>query len=113
MKKNLDIDLNLINKEDIIIELFNQIRKDFDNNLNPQFQFIEDLSFQGVANLIAKDLEILLAKRHELLLQGLYKLDVPEGLYNAALSSNEPTKALTELIIKRALQKVVLRRHFS
>ncbi|MCC6691298.1 MAG: hypothetical protein IT235_07175 [Bacteroidia bacterium] len=95
----------------------NQIKKDFD-----QFGF--EIKFSGNAtnayNELLFQLSPLIARLMEndykKLLNLLYRIDIHEGKLVNVLEQNadqSPAETIADLIIKRELQKVVIRRHYS
>lgn len=45
--------------------------------------------------------------------QAFYRVDLNERLFREALASSDPVELLTGLVLKRSLQKVVMRKHYS
>lgn len=58
-------------------------------------------------------IEDLMQVNRQKLQQTIYQVDLPEKLFVQALSGSNPTATLTDFILKRLLQKVVIRRHYS
>lgn len=94
-----------------------QIIKDFDlyemeikfsgNTVNAYSELMYQI-VPHINNLIDKDLKKLL--------DVLYRIDVPEGKIKDCLEGNtslSTSEAISDLIIKRELQKIVIRRHYK
>ena len=58
-------------------------------------------------------IEDLMQANRQKLQQKIYQVDLPEKLFVQALTGPKPAKNLTDAILKRLLQKVVIRRLYS
>lgn len=67
---------------------------------------------QLLTHLVPVIEDLMQAKRQKLQ-QAIYQVDLPEKLFILALSGPNPAVALTDAILKRLLQKVVIRRLYS
>jgi len=112
MEKDLSIqpyltDIGMLN------QTVEQIKKDFSFfSLAVHFSGNKDTAYQELCDQILPLIRELMDKDHQKLLSLLYRVDINEkelGLTN----KQEAPQHLTGLIIKRCLQKVVLRKLFS
>ena len=102
--------------DDLLEEVINQVNKDFGssqisfewrlNKENPYLDFIQQVE-QTVEALLLKDMTVLKS--------ALYRMDVFESKLRMAwtLDHKDQVKRLTELILNRALQKVVTRKMYK
>ena len=102
--------------DDLLQEVINQVNKDFGSSQisfewriekdNPYHDFIQQVE-QTVEELIASDMSGLKS--------ALYRMDVFESKLRMAwtLDYKDQVKRLTELILNRALQKVVTRKMYK
>jgi hypothetical protein len=58
-------------------------------------------------------IENLIGENRQKLQQTIYQVDLPEKLFIQALTGPNPAEDLTDVILKRLLQKVVIRRLYS
>lgn len=58
-------------------------------------------------------IENLIGENRQKLQQTIYQVDLPEKLFIQALTGPNPAVDLTDVILKRLLQKVVIRRLYS
>ena len=97
----------------LLAEVVAQLEKD----LGESHSDLEPEQFQNVAYLLETVVDILWEmhdRSQENLFNLFYRIDLPETKIQDVLTSGEfDWNALAELILKRELQKVVLRRHFS
>lgn len=111
----LDVNNYLIREN--LFDLFKrQLKKDFDScSLNTDFIEVLPLEFEALKGYIMIELKHL-SKNNSLLSNLLYRIDLSEiqiknyHLKNPKLDFEE---ILAELIIKRILQKVILKKKFS
>lgn len=113
--EGIDVNNSLL-KEDLFLLFKNQLQKDFESaGINAA---VNDLpaDFGALKQFIVHVLAPLLANNSTLVSSLLYRVDVSEQqlqkyqLNNKTLGFDE---VLAELIIKRVLQKVILRKTFS
>ncbi len=93
---------------DILNQTVEQIQKDFSFfSLAVTFSGNRETAYNELCEQIHPHMKRLLETNYEQLLSVLYRIDIPEQqiTHNA--------QHLTDLIIKRCLQKVVLRKLFS
>lgn len=112
MEKDLSIQPYL-NDLDILNQTVEQIQKDFSFfSLQVNFSGNRETAYEELCEQIHPHIKKLLDTNYEQLLSVLYRIDVPE---DRITNKAEPvsSKHLTDLIIKRCLQKVVLRKLFS
>jgi acetylglutamate synthase len=99
--------------DDILPDLVAQINKDFNEHslLNVSEEYLLEEVVSVIKNFISD-----LSKRGADLQHLLYRIDVPEKDFLVALEENDLDKLslnLSRLIIKREIQKVLIRRHFK
>jgi len=58
-------------------------------------------------------IEDLMQANRQKLQQTIYQVDLPEKLFVKTLTGPKPAEELTDVILKRLLQKVVIRRLYS
>ena len=103
-----------LSNEDLVRKTLKQVEKDFgDVILQLDEVPVSETYFFDLVTDLSYTVEALLEKNPEKLFSLLYRIDLPEGLAQQALSSDKPHFALSELIMKRELQKVVLRQRYS
>lgn len=106
-------DRHLINDE-VIAETASQIEKDLRlSRLNLTPSSAKQTAFERLFSALLPHVSGMLSGGIASLPQALYQVDLPERLVTEALQSTPPADALTEIIIKRCFQKVVLRRLYS
>ncbi len=102
-------------KDHELIELtLVQIEKDFDSielNLRAVEKGVD--YFSDLVTDLSYTVESLMTSHPEKLMNVLYRIDLPENLISQTFSNPSPTKKISELILKRELQKVVLRKLYS
>ncbi len=98
-----------------LLELtFVQLEKDFDPvELNLRQVPVSDDYFSDLIEDLSYTVDGLLSQNMEKLLNILYRVDLPERLINECFGLGNPAKSMSELILKRELQKVVLRKLYS
>jgi len=114
--EELDVNSHLL-KEDLFRLFKIQLKKDFEGaGANADFADTLPREFDVLKTFIMRQLEPLLKNNGSLIASLLYRIDISEmqlqhyQLKNPALSFDE---TLAELIIKRILQKVILKKTFS
>ena len=111
-------DLNTgISKPDLFEKFKIQLKKDFENcgleagfitNLIPDYDFIFDL--------VNAEVEKINKTRSNKLNELLYRIDISEQQIKKAFNQNTNTtlnEIIAELIIKRELQKIVIKEHYK
>ena len=101
-----------------IFELFkNQLKKDFETaGLNTEFISMLRAESHDSKALIEKELEPLFKKNSTVISNLLYRVDISElqiSKYRKMNPKMNFEEIITELIIKRILQKVILKKKFS
>lgn len=74
---------------------------------------VPDLSMEELKNIVSRQVLYLLERDMERLMQAMYRIDVPEQLFKAALVSENPAAQLAELVLQRELLKVQTRRWYA
>lgn len=105
------------NREDLIQKVIEQIKKDF--NLFSYNIILEGKEITPYLELFHQILPIiddLLNDNYTKLLSLLYRIDIEEDFLNKKLKENQhadTAEIITDLIIKRALQKVIIREMYN
>lgn len=106
-----------LNSLELLNETANQLIKDFGiEGIEIKFSGNPDNAYKELFDQIEPHILDLLWKNTRKLQQLLYRIDIPEKLAAKALQGEPgktPPQMLTELIIKRELQKVVIRRFYK
>lgn len=74
---------------------------------------VPDLSLEALKSIVSKQVLYLLERDIERLMQAMYRIDVPEHSFKAALTSEDPAGHLAELVLQRELMKVQTRRWYA
>lgn len=94
-----------------------QIAKDFSASGIPiDMELFEDTSFEGICSVLSQKVETMMQREAGALANLLYRIDLhEETVKKAARSLNEVkySDLLAELIVKRELQKVVIREYYK
>lgn len=106
------------NRNDLLEKVVAQIQKDFNwFNLNVKFNHNEDVSaYQQLFREILPYVDELLNDDYPKLLAMLYRIDLDEEFLNRKLKETQQAdtdEIITDLIIKRELQKVIIREIYS
>ncbi|MDX2173579.1 MAG: hypothetical protein SFY56_10680 [Bacteroidota bacterium] len=100
-----------------LLQKFNeQLIKDFERGgVEHYLKPLSSFDYATIHEEISKTLSDILTKESGKYQQLLYLIDIPEKDYNLALNKHEDIKmqSITDLIIKRILQKVVLKLMYS
>lgn len=106
-----------MNSLELLNETAEQIIKDFGiSGIEIKFSGNADNAYHELFSQIEPHILRLLWEDTRKLQQLLYRIDIPERQASIALKGEEgrtPPQMLTELIIKRELQKVVIRKFYS
>ena len=97
-------------------EVVHQINKDFQlNGLDVEFSGEGETAYTELTDQIKPVVEYLLEKQPDRFWNLLYSIDISEAKVKEALFGSEPDSIglLTNLILKRELQKVVIRHFYS
>lgn len=98
----------------LLRETLNQVSRDL--NLEP-FAIPEgelgDLQRQEIWQAVYQAVSELLQGSSSALQQTFYRVDLAESQFREALRHSDPAARLSEFVLKRCLQKAVLRRRFS
>ena len=112
----LDVN-NYLLKEDLFILFKNQLKKDFESS-GLSVDFVDSLprDFDLLKQRVMSAIEPLISSNSSLLAILVYRIDISE-LQLAKYQKQNPFMAhaelLSELVIKRILQKIILRKTFS
>lgn len=101
---------------DLLNETVEQIKKDFgESGFSIHFSGSTETAYSELIEQIIPFIHQLLQSNYSHLLQVLYKIDIPENLFQQALKDNagKAPRKIAELIIKRELQKVVIRNYYK
>lgn len=106
-----------LNSLELLNETAEQIIKDFGiEGIEISLSGHPDSAYHELFSQIEPHILRLLWENTRKLQQLLYRIDIPETLATRALKGEPgktPPQMLTELIIKRELQKVVIRRYYK
>ncbi|MBL4587272.1 MAG: hypothetical protein JKX84_09490 [Flavobacteriales bacterium] len=101
---------------DLLKEVVHQINKDFQlNGLDVEFSGEGETAYTELTDQIKPVVEYLSEKQPDRFWNLLYSIDISEAKVKEALFGSEPDSIglLTNLILKRELQKVVIRHFYS
>ena len=105
------------NRLDLIIDTANQIIKDFDMfGLEIKFSGNAYNAYEELFEQIEPHINQLITSNQQKFMGILYRIDLGDDQIKKAVSENssEPFSAVvSDLIIKRELQKVVIREHYK
>jgi len=105
------------NKLELIKDTANQIIKDFDMfGLEIKFSGNAYNAYEELFEQIEPHIKKLIDTNHSKFMGILYRIDVSDEQIKKAVNENtsEPfSEIITDLIIKRELQKVVIRQHYK
>ncbi len=106
------IELHYLSDKTIFRELILQIRKDFESSgINLKLLLNKRYSFNELSTILE---DVFLKTGATAMFQLLYRVDVSEQqLQKGMPTPGIDTKLIAELVIKRELQKVVLRKFYS
>ncbi|MBC7865254.1 MAG: hypothetical protein IAF38_19925 [Bacteroidia bacterium] len=101
----------------VLMKTLAQIEKDFDFiGIEIKFKAQDTLSLEGIAEKLRPEIAALMQKNYQGFLNLLYRIDLNETRLKREIANNKDTaveQIICELIIKRELQKVVIRSYFS
>lgn len=110
---NLSEVVAYFNREDLIKKVIEQLKKDFNwFSYNLVLEGKEETPYLELFNKILPIIDSLLNDNYTKLLSLLYRIDIEEDFLNKKLKENkhaDTAEIITDLIIKRALQKVIIR----
>ncbi len=105
------------NKIEYINATAQQIKKDFDLfGMEIKFSGSEENAYNELLYQISPFISRLIENNYKKLLDLLYRIDVNESKVSALVinpSTGSLAEAISDLIIKRELQKIVIRRNYS
>ena len=106
-----------ISKPDLFEAFKIQLKKDFDNcGVNPDFMGKMIPEFDFILKLLSEEIKKIIKNSNEKLRELLYRIDINE-LQIKKLSQQNPEASfeviIAELIIKRELQKVVIKQFYK
>jgi|SRR3954470_3756063 len=106
-----------INRLDLIKDTANQVIKDFDMfGLEIKFSGNAYNAYEELFDQILPHIDKLLSSNQQKFLGILYRIDISEEQIKKAVNNNlsEPfSHIITDLVIKRELQKVVIRNQYK
>ncbi|BDD03545.1 hypothetical protein [Aureibacter tunicatorum] len=91
----------LLGTKKLTVEYFNELVVNENNDLNDLYQ------------MLVKYIHYQLDKNFEGLLNLIYRIDLKEKEFVSALESEKPAHNLSLLILKRIVQKVILRKRYA
>ena len=108
---------NYINRLDLIKDTANQIIKDFDMfGLEVKFSGNAYNAYEELFDQVQPHIDQLIHSNQQKFMGILYRIDLSDVQIKKAVQENssEPfSEIVTDLIIKRELQKVVIRNHYK
>src|SRR5688572_23806820 len=112
-----ELDVNAyLTKENLFVLFKTQLAKDFESSgINADFVKHLPSQFDLLKRALGKELSGLLKSRSFLLGGLLYKIDISENQlakYESGSPAQSFEEVLSEIIIKRVLQKIILKKHF-
>lgn len=114
--EEIDVNRSLL-QEDLFVLFKNQLKKDFESaGVNPDFTSQLPSQLDALNTRIIAVLDPLVHHHSSLLSSLLYRVDISEQQlqkYQAANKTLSFVEVMSELIIKRVLQKVILKKTFS
>ncbi|MDI1354548.1 MAG: hypothetical protein PSX36_06505 [bacterium] len=114
--KELSINDQLV-KEDLFVPFADQLKKDFETcALSTEFVHTLPREFYQLKDVLIRELAPLFKSSSSSLSSLLYRIDISEGTLHSYQKKNEELsfeEVVAELIIKRILQKVILKKTFS
>ncbi|HWY12950.1 MAG TPA: hypothetical protein VN026_16565 [Bacteroidia bacterium] len=111
-------DLNTgISKPDLFEKFKIQLRKDFENcGLDPEFTINLIPDYDLIFSVVNLEIEKINKSRSNKLNELLYRIDISEQQIKKAFAANSNStlnEIISELIIKRELQKIVIKEHYG
>jgi hypothetical protein len=104
-------------RTDLLEKVVEQIKKDFNwFNFEITFSGKEETPYQELYNQILPLIDELLNDDYPKLMAMLYRIDIDEEFLNRQLKSSahaDTDEVITDLILKRELQKVIIRQLYS
>lgn len=105
------------NRTDLLEKVVEQVKKDFNwFSFEIIFKGEEESPYQELYNQILPLVDELLNDDYPKLMAMLYRIDLDEDFLNKKLKESEQAdtdEVITDLIIKRELQKVIIREAYS
>ena len=105
------------NRTDLLEKVVDQVKKDFNwFSFEITFEGQEKTPYQELFNQILPLVDELLNDDYPKLIAMLYRIDIDEDFLNRKLKESEQSdtdEVITDLIIKRELQKVIIRTIYS
>ena len=102
---------------ELLKEVVGQIQKDFEwYNIKIEFKGIDKTPYEELFEQIFPHIDRMIVEEYEKLQNIMYKIDLEEEKVNRYLRENpmaDTSELITDLILKRELQKVVIRKMFS
>ena len=105
------------NRADLLEKVVEQLKKDFNwFSFDITFKGGQESPYQELYNQILPLIEELLNDDYPKLMAMLYRIDLEEDFLNRKLKENshsDTDEVITDLILKRELQKVIIREMYS
>ena len=104
-----------ISRKEFWLAISEQLSKDFNNTFSVKLDEETDLNGDHIAEIFVKELENELPSYTPRLSEILYRIDVPESQVNSLkdVPNDLYYRCLAEMILKRSILKVVVRKMFS
>lgn len=105
-----------ISQQMLLEKFYAQLRKDFEmSGLESYFGMPEETSFETMKSSLSGILSRIPASSSSKLQELIYRVDIPDRQYSEALrnATGPAIDVLAELLIKRILQKVILKIVYS
>jgi len=104
-----------ISRKEFWLAVSEQLSKDFNNTFSVKLDEETDLNGDHIAEIFVKELEKELPSYTPQLSEILYRIDVPETQINSLkdVPNDIYYRCLAEMILKRIILKVVVRKMFS
>ena len=105
-----------LTQQDLLTKFNNQLKKDFERGgLEQYLKPLNSFENVNIQEEVSKTLSDILAKENSKYQQLLYLIDITEKDYMGVLNKQDGNKMLdiADLIIKRILQKVILKLMYS
>jgi len=106
-----------LSAESLLAKFKEQLLKDFEmSNVQMYLDPVDDLSYEAIHLNVSRALNKIIEKAHSNFQQLLYRIDISEKQYQDAVREHrdaDKNSVLADLIIKRVLQKVILKLIYS
>jgi hypothetical protein len=111
----LDKYKEFISRKEFWLAVSEQLSKDFDNAFSVKLDETSDLNGEHIAEIFVKELEKELPSYTPRLSEILYRIDVPEAQIESLKNVPDDIyyRCLAEMILKRIILKVVIRKYYK